>query len=449
MPFTITRFTDLHGEPVSLLLASINGYQDEPLEPLEKTLEPIAHFFIGIEINAWVAKENCIQPKEGLTQDESAAIHLYTMNFCDGPSLYEVFNQALRAKNRQDLRPWFKLLKLFLTALHKLPSHAQTVWCGARNIDLSSKYPKGKKLAWWGVRSCLTSLELLQSTQYLGQTGDRAVFAIECLNGKSISLHSYFGPEEEIILLPGFYFEVIDQISPEVGLHIIQIREINPSFLLVTPPFVEINSFSTSLQTTQTDEMNQLKNSALDTPTNLIAYRNKVGETFSFVVTGTTRGSVWGTDVYTDDSILATTAVHAGVVKNGETKTITVKILPGQFSYRGTLKNGITSVSYGAWAGSYLFVENPVTYEISSPNLSGYRNKVGHMYSFIVTGTIVGSVWGTDIYTDDSNLATAAVHAGVANNNETKVVHIKILPGQSSYEGTIRNGDSIDTNYSA
>ncbi|CAF3361865.1 unnamed protein product [Rotaria sp. Silwood2] len=100
----------------------------------------------------------------------------------------------------------------------------------------------------------------------------------------------------------------------------------------------------------------------------------------------------------------------------------------------------ITSVSYGAWAGSYLFVENPVTYEISSPNLSGYRNKVGHMYSFIVTGTIVGSVWGTDIYTDDSNLATAAVHAGVANNNETKVVHIKILPGQSSYEGTIRNG---------
>jgi len=62
-------------------------------------------------------------------------------------------------------------------------------------------------------------------------------------------------------------------------------------------------------------------------PSNLVGYRNRVGQTFEFTVTGAASGAVWGTDVYTDDSTVARAAVHAGVVAVGETKNVTVTIL--------------------------------------------------------------------------------------------------------------------------
>ena len=90
-------------------------------------------------------------------------------------------------------------------------------------------------------------------------------------------------------------------------------------------------------------------------PSNLVSYRNKVGQTFQFVVTGASSGSVWGTDVYSDDSAVARAAVHAGVVGVGETRTVTVTILPGQSSYAASNRNGVNSSSWGAWSGSYSF----------------------------------------------------------------------------------------------
>jgi len=90
-------------------------------------------------------------------------------------------------------------------------------------------------------------------------------------------------------------------------------------------------------------------------PTNLVGYRNKVGGVYQFTVTGVARGAVWGTDVYTDDSTVAVAAVHAGVLAAGETKTVTVTILPGQASYAATTRNGVSSSSWGSWSGSYSF----------------------------------------------------------------------------------------------
>lgn len=90
-------------------------------------------------------------------------------------------------------------------------------------------------------------------------------------------------------------------------------------------------------------------------PANLTGYRSRVNQSFQFSVTGATVGGVWGTDVYTDDSSLARAAVHAGVVAPGETKTITVTVLPGQSSYPASTRNGVTSYSWGSWTGSYSF----------------------------------------------------------------------------------------------
>ena len=91
-------------------------------------------------------------------------------------------------------------------------------------------------------------------------------------------------------------------------------------------------------------------------PRDLEAYRNRVGQTVRFQVTGTTTGGVYGTGVYADDSHLSTAAVHAGVLRAGQSGVVTVEILRGRDSYTGSTANGVTSRNWSRWGGSYRFV---------------------------------------------------------------------------------------------
>jgi hypothetical protein len=239
-----SRVSDLSDEPVDRLLVPIRGYEDQPLLPLIQTIKPISKLFNRIEDYVFIALHNSQNPTDGLDQQESASIHLYTMQFVGGgQSLYKVLNQSLRAENREELKPWFSFLKLFLTALYKLPSESKTVWRGIKNVDLSSKYKRGTKFAWWGVSSCNTNIEILESNTFLGKTGERTIFSIECFDGKSVLSHSYFKKtEDEIILMPGSYFEVIGQLNPAPQLHFIQLRQIKPPITFLEPPFVTKSS---------------------------------------------------------------------------------------------------------------------------------------------------------------------------------------------------------------
>lgn len=72
--------------------------------------------------------------------------------------------------------------------------------------------------------------------------------------------------------------------------------------------------------------------------------------------------------------------------------------------------------------------------------LSGYRGKVGQSYLFEVVGSTTGAVWGSGVYTDDSTLAAAAVHAGVLRAGQKGVVKVTIGKGYSSYSGGTSNG---------
>jgi hypothetical protein len=93
---------------------------------------------------------------------------------------------------------------------------------------------------------------------------------------------------------------------------------------------------------------------------NLVAYRGNNGSAYDFVVTGSTTGSIWGCNgsYYTDDTNLATAAVHSGYVTNGVTKTVRVVIYSGLGSYASCTANGITSTSFGSWQGSYQIISS-------------------------------------------------------------------------------------------
>ncbi len=55
-------------------------------------------------------------------------------------------------------------------------------------------------------------------------------------------------------------------------------------------------------------------------------------------------------------------------------------------------------------------------------------------------GGTPGPVWGTDVYTDDSSVCTAAVHAGRLTRAGGGSVRIQIGPAKESFAGSHRHG---------
>jgi hypothetical protein len=174
------------------------------------------------------------------------------------------------------------------------------------------------------------------------------------------------------------------------------------------------------------------------------------GSTLLFKVTGkTSGGSLWGTDYYTTDSALAMAAVHAGAIRNGQTGVIKVTIYPGRSEYTASTRYGVTSSSWGSFDLSFTVeaaegVQAPATSAVL-PNpgtLKAVPNaSPGNVMLFEVTGALTGgSVWGSKTYTTDSDLAMAAVHAGVLRPGQTGVVKVTFYPGQNKYLGSFKNG---------
>jgi hypothetical protein len=197
---------------------------------------------------------------------------------------------------------------------------------------------------------------------------------------------------------------------------------------------------------------------------------------------------VWGSDVYTDDSSISTAAVHAGVLQPGQLGIVKMTILPGKTDYQGTTRNGVTSSSYGQFPGSFCielaneiwifsqagrssayvaeFPGNPsraspqqdqgntVQLRTSSgliplgkPTAGVYestsRLATGDTRVIEITGQQYGGlVWGTGPYTADSDLAVAAVHAGLLKPGQKGTIRITVLDGRPSYEGNTQNGVS-------
>jgi len=85
-----------------------------------------------------------------------------------------------------------------------------------------------------------------------------------------------------------------------------------------------------------------------------------VGKTVGVRVTGAITGAVWGSGPYTSDSNLGMAAVHAGVLKVGETGVVRIKFVPSPPAYQGTTANGVTTSNYGSFgSGSYVVVREP------------------------------------------------------------------------------------------
>jgi hypothetical protein len=185
---------------------------------------------------------------------------------------------------------------------------------------------------------------------------------------------------------------------------------------------------------------------------NATSLNAKDGETFTLVCSpGGTAHSIWGSDIYTTDSSICTAAVHSGLITFQQGGAVTIELRPGRTIYGSSERNGVTTSDYGSYQHSFVFKtpnteavvreaeeQTPVRWNSSASMVSPETGKV---YKFkCPPGGKESSVWGTDIYTVDSSICTAAVHAGKLTMESGGSVTIELRPGEASYKGTTRNG---------
>jgi hypothetical protein len=73
------------------------------------------------------------------------------------------------------------------------------------------------------------------------------------------------------------------------------------------------------------------------------------------------RGPIYGTDIYTDDSSICNAAVHAGLVDPAVSGSVRVEGIPGIGSYKASGRHGVGSRSRGAWPRAFRFVPSTET----------------------------------------------------------------------------------------
>ena len=238
------RCLDIDENP-SRKLMPIQGYADRPLVSLEVAVEPLIGIVHDIkEMAAW-AKWKCKDPPaDKLTKDQSASIILYSMQWePNNKCLYFALNATLRDENRNKLKPWFSYLKLFLTALSRLPSNQRPIYRGITR-DLRKYYQGGQTILWWSFSSCTLKMDVLNNDQLLGLKGARTLFVIESSSGKDIRKHSVYKNEDEVLLPAARQFEVLSCMPQGGGLNIVQLRETESPVRLIelVPKVSEANS---------------------------------------------------------------------------------------------------------------------------------------------------------------------------------------------------------------
>jgi len=185
---------------------------------------------------------------------------------------------------------------------------------------------------------------------------------------------------------------------------------------------------------------------------NAASLNGKDGETFTLVCApGGAAHAVWGSDIYTADSSICTAGVHSGLITYQQGGAVTIELRPGRTIYGTSERNGVTTSAFGSYQHSFVFKtpnteavvraaddQTPVLWNTSASALSV---ETGKTYKFkCPPGGKESSVWGTDIYTLDSSICNAAVHAGKLSSESGGLVTIELRPGEPSYKGSARNG---------
>ncbi|MFO0826064.1 MAG: LCCL domain-containing protein [Gemmataceae bacterium] len=134
--------------------------------------------------------------------------------------------------------------------------------------------------------------------------------------------------------------------------------------------------------------------------------------------------------VYTDDSKFT-----------GKLAPQTLRVLTGMFGEQSLKVADLRSLR----SGNGTVIDDGTQAAAAPVTLATYQQQYGKELVFAVTGHIPNNgqqanVWGTDVYTLDSNLGAAAVHAGIVKPGEVVAVRVRIMQSPPQYTASFRNG---------
>ncbi|CAF4491395.1 unnamed protein product [Rotaria magnacalcarata] len=218
----MNRFTEFELETHEL--KPIAGYWTYDLVSLEESLKGFLSKINELKRTIKEAKKHCTQPSpHNLTWDESAALFLYTMEAGD-QSFYRLLNQVLRKENRNEVIPWFSYLKLFDTAVRKLPKVKGIIWRAVAG-NVTSGYATNKTVTWWTVSSCSTSADVVKA--FLKPDQEATLFMIEAVAGRNLAGYTMYPDEQEVILEFGTQLLVKNIGFQHGNLRLVHLIEIN------------------------------------------------------------------------------------------------------------------------------------------------------------------------------------------------------------------------------
>ncbi|CAF1482924.1 unnamed protein product, partial [Rotaria sordida] len=167
---------------------------EEALQPFHDQIDQLSHFIKE-------AKTECYYPSEhNLTRDESAAIYIYTMKWANN-CLYDHLQEAWKTEDRATMKRWFKYLRLFKSALDKLPHSKRKIWQGVPFDEtfIEKLNSKSSSTLYTSMGSCLPSSNEIKD--YLQNNFSNKIILIgyESVNGKSIADYTANSRHEYVI----------------------------------------------------------------------------------------------------------------------------------------------------------------------------------------------------------------------------------------------------------
>lgn len=139
-------------------------------------------------------------------------------------SFYRVLNQVLRDEDRRNALPWFAFLRVFDSALSKLPTVRACVWRGV-SFDVSELYQKNQIVTWWNVSSCSLSVRVVEA--FLKSNDSATLFMIEAVHGGNMSGYTMYSDEEEVILHMSTRLRVKDNALKYGTLSVVHLVEVD------------------------------------------------------------------------------------------------------------------------------------------------------------------------------------------------------------------------------
>lgn len=203
-----------------LTLPAITGVFATPVMNFREAVAPVSKLLSGLDRHVEQSHRfSHTQASTGLSQDEVAALYLYT---CES-AFYRQINATLRNPDRSRIVPYLPYLRLLFSAVSRLPVRTAPLWRGVR-LDLRARYPLGQTVTWWGVSSCTSSLGVAQA--FMGGSGRRTLFEVLPKRAVGIRSFSAFTGEEEFILAPGTQLTVTKVKSERGGLCTVSLTEL-------------------------------------------------------------------------------------------------------------------------------------------------------------------------------------------------------------------------------